>query len=172
MAHRVISETRWLSLLFCLLIVLPPGTAVPAAAQELHAPPLLLSPPDSAHCVLLGKLHFRILAPLPGVIDSLDSLILPLRFSPDGFLFFSDSIRLHTTLGDRVLLVSANIIVYNRGTVNSLHVHRLSHRSKAIHVRNASPFTVPPQDSTSVPLRFVPGALRPPPFSDRSQTRS
>ncbi len=141
--------------------------------------------------------QFRILVTLPAVIDSLDSLILPLRFAPDAFLFFSDSIRLHTTLGDRILLVtgnsppplcmvsfafvrlgtaahgdsaSASVVVYNRGTVNPLHVHRLSHRSKAFQVRKAFPFTVPPQDSVSILLRFVPGAVRPAYFGSFADT--
>ncbi len=140
--------------------------------------------------------QFRILTALPAAIDSLDSLILPLGFAPAGFLFFSDSIRLHTALGDRVLLVTGNsppplcmvaatsvglgaaahgdtasvtVVVYNRGIVNALHVRRLSHRSKAFQVRKAAPFAISPQDSASIPLRFVPGALRPAsygPFAD------
>ncbi len=140
---------------------------------------------------------FRIPRSLPAVIDSLDSLILPVRFIPRGFLIFSDSIRLQTSLGERVIVVagdsppplcrvgastlqfgavangdtaSAVLAVHNGGVVNSLRVHRLSHRSGAFQIRKTFPFAIAAQDSVLLRVRFVPGALRPAFFGSLADT--
>jgi hypothetical protein len=141
--------------------------------------------------------QFGVPLTLPAVIDSLDSLSLPVRYAPRGFLMLSDSVRIHSMLGVRTLVVagdsppplcmvradtlkfrtvahddtaSATIVLYNRGVVNPLQVHRLRHRSRAFQIRKSAPFTLGPRDSVLLPVHFVPAAIRPAVFGSFADT--
>jgi hypothetical protein len=131
--------------------------------------------------------HFRVVTPLPAVVDSVDSLVLIIIFAPREFLVMVDSLRVYTMLGEHALRVtgnsppplcmaatdsidfrsvaigdtaSATLVVHNRGVINSLLVSRLSLRSRAFRFRTRVPLTVPARDSALIPVWFNPGVQR------------